>query len=156
METIQKQSKKIIGQEDILIDVAMKDLWPFIHNSKLLELWIPFVHQVEVYPLKDGKEESLGTLRKIHFLTEGIDDFLIEYRIEHVEGKKVTYCWSENINWIIAPDIVGYSFELQPFRYNQTRLIFTYYQNSEEIKHPFIKAQTSLLTALKAFAENLA
>ena len=139
--------------EDIMIDVAMDKLWPFIHDSKLLELCAPAVDKVHVLFQNVEFEEGLGTRRKLRILSEGESGHVTEVRSEHQPGKRVAFKILEAYNDRSLTDAT-YSLELEPFRYNQTRLIFAFSQNTEECNHPLVRGRHTLLRAIKRLAES--
>jgi|GEM_PF-2113404 len=167
------------GHDTIEIDAPIEHVWPLIGDSKRLEEWGPPVKRVDVLsrepasPSPTGETigdashsvpEGLGTWRRVYARIGKKDGWLLEQRVEHVEGRKVGYhITADSFGMGKMLRDVGFSMELEPLGASRTRFVFTFFQRPHGLlgwlMNPLIRLQQgrnrrAALVAVKAFAES--
>jgi hypothetical protein len=178
MHAINVKPAKDQGRDSIVIEAPQALVWELISNSKALEDWGPPVREVSVL----DHPEVLGSRRIIVAeMTAGgaaiernesatatgkrVARFL-ERRIEHVEGRKLSYrIEEENMGMSRMITEVGFAMELFPLEANRTRVEWTFLHNTRGLLGALVnplfirpqqrKNRLAALAALKSHAENL-
>lgn len=157
MEGFNKKPR-IQGQDSIVIDKPISDLWPLIQDSMQMESWGPSVQKVEIELLSDQSEECVGSKRKVYAkFTEKRKGWYQEVRTGQEEGKSVSFrIYEDSFGIGKMLDDVGGKMELKEVSANKTKFIFTFYHRPKSflgwIMNPMIKMdqKKNRLKALKS------
>ena len=156
---------RIQGQNSIVINSAISNLWPLIQDSKQMEIWGPPVEKVEIELLPDQQTEDVGSKRKVHAkFTEKRKGWYQEVRTHQEEGKSVTFRINDDSFGIGKMlDDVGAKMELEAIDSAKTKFIFTFYHRPKNflgwVMNPMIKMdqkknRLKALNSIKSYAEN--
>ncbi len=159
-----KQPPKIQGQDSILIDKPISNLWPLIHDSMKMELWGPPVQKVEVELLPDQISEGAGSKRKVYAkFNEKRQGWYQEVRTHQEDGKSITFkIYEDSFGMDKMLDDVGGKIELKEVAPNKTEFVFTFYHRPKNIlgrlMNPLIKMDLKknrlrALASIKSFVE---
>ena len=158
-------SAKLQGQDEIVINTPVEILWTLIADSTRLLDWGPPVKEVEVMGTTK-QPEGVGSYRRVVAEFGGTTGYLIERRIEHIEGKRMRFVIEEETFGLsrIMKD-TGSSLELEALGSNKTRVIFSFYHTPKglfgHIMNRLIvlrqqrRNRLAALESLKAYAESL-
>jgi len=159
-----KNTPRVQGQDSIVIDKPLSDLWPLIQDSKKMELWGPPVEKVDVELLPDQSQESVGSKRKVYAkFTEKRKGWYQEVRTGQEEGKSISFrIYEDSFGIDKMLDDVGGKMELQQVSPHKTKFIFTFYHRPKNLlgwlMNPMIKMdqkknRLKALNSIKGYAE---
>jgi len=155
---------RLQGRDDIVVEAPARILWQLISDSHELPNWGPPVKSVEVMT-DAGDAEVLGTRRKVHAEFGRKSGYFLEHRVEHVDGRKITYLIDEEdfgLSRLLSRP--GFSLELDPEGEQATRVIFSFFHDPRGFRgrmmNPLIKLQQrrnrlAALVSLKRRAEDI-
>jgi len=152
----------IQGQDAILVEAPIAQMWPLIADSRELGHWGPPVRGVTV--LTDDGQEGEGTWRRVDAEFAGKPGHFLERRIEHIEGRKMAVLIEEETFGLFRLlSEVGSSLELLPVDANHTQVIFTFFHNTKGIAGSLMnqlvilrqqrRNRLAALASLKRYAE---
>ncbi len=120
---------KLQGQDEIVVEAPVEQLWTLIADSTLLPDWGPPVRKVDVLG-QPGQTEALGSRRRVEAEFEGKKGYFVERRTEHIQGRKIAYLIEEEsfglFQVITEP---GFSIEIELAGPSQTRVVWSFFHN---------------------------
>jgi len=155
---------RIQGQDSIVIDAPVSELWPLIHDSMQMESWGPPVQKVEIDLLPDQDTENVGSRRKVYAkFSEKRKGWYEEVRTGQEDGASISFrILKDSFGMDKMLDDVGGKMELEEVDPDKTRFIFTFYHRPVtfmgRLMNPMIrmdqkKNRKKALTSIKSYAE---
>lgn len=151
------------GQDDVIINAPLEQVWTLIADSTRLLDWGPPVVGVEVI---GATPEGIGSYRRVDAEFSGKKGHFVERRIEHIEGKRMRFVIEEETFGLakIMRD-TGSSLEIESVGSGKTRVIFSFYHRPKGVLGHILNRLIVLrqqrrnrllaLDSLKAYAESL-
>ncbi len=151
------------GQDTIIINAPIEQVWTLIADSTRLLDWGPPVVGVQVM---GTTPEGVGSYRRVDAEFNGKKGHFVERRVEHLEGKRMRFVIEEETFGLakIMRD-TGSSLEIESVGSGKTRVIFSFYHRPKGVLGYILNRLVVLrqqrrnrllaLDSLKAYAESL-